>query len=141
MRAGRYLVDTNVALYWLFNQKELEGYVHDILGSFNGLFFISTVSVQEIIHLYTRGNKLETPWKRPEEILPTLDATGWELLPVKRDHLATFATLNPKFGHNDPSDHVIVSQAIAERLTLISSDLAFEFYTTLGLSLLFNVRG
>jgi PIN domain nuclease of toxin-antitoxin system len=36
---------------------------------------------------------------------------------------------------------VIISQAIAERITLISSDMAFEFYTTQGLSLLFNERG
>jgi PIN domain nuclease of toxin-antitoxin system len=140
MRAGRYLLDTNIAIYFLFNKPELETYVYDILDSYNGQIFLSTISVQEIIHLYTR-DKITTHWKRPEEILPTLDATGWELLPVKRDHLATFATLNPKFGHNDPSDHVIISQAIAERLTLISSDMAFEFYTTQGLSLLFNERG
>ena len=35
-----------------------------------------------------------------------------------------------------PSDHIIISHAITERLTLISSDTKFPFYRNQGLNLI-----
>ena len=43
-------------------------------------------------------------------------------------------------GHNDPSDHIIISHAITERLPLISSDRRFEFYRKQGLDFVFNKK-
>ena len=38
----------------------------------------------------------------------------------------------------DPSDHIIISHAITERIPLISSDTRFPFYTKQGLDLIYN---
>jgi PIN domain nuclease of toxin-antitoxin system len=135
----RYLLDTNIVLNFLFNPKELERKVVDILDDYNSRFYVSTVSVQEIIHLYQRS-KIKTGWKKPEDILPAIESMNYELLPVKREHLAVYASLSVKDNHNDPNDHIIISQAIAERLTLISSDSQFIYYVKQKLRFIFNER-
>ena len=74
-----YLLDTNIILYSLFDQKELETHVLDLLDDYNSKFYISVISVQEIIHLY-KQNKIKTTWKSPEDVLPAIKATGFEFL-------------------------------------------------------------
>jgi len=48
--------------------------------------------------------------------------------------------INEAQEHNDPSDHVIISQAITEHLPLISSDTKFEFYRSQGLDFIYNKK-
>ena len=43
---------------------------------------------------------------------------------------------NEAMDHRDPSDHVIISHAITEHLTLLSSDEKFPFYRNQGLDLI-----
>ena len=45
-------------------------------------------------------------------------------------------TINEAQDHRDPSDHVIIAQAITERLPLLSSDTRFWFYRNQGLELI-----
>jgi PIN domain nuclease of toxin-antitoxin system len=125
----RYLLDTNIVLYSLFDQKELETHILDLLDDYYNKFYISVISVQEIIHLH-KQNKIKSTWKSPEDILPAIKATGFEFLFLKEEHLSVY----------DPQDHLIISQAITEHITLISSDTKFAFYTTQKLNLLFNSR-
>ncbi|MDR3260950.1 MAG: PIN domain-containing protein, partial [Tannerella sp.] len=101
-------------------------------------FYISTVSIQELIHLHKRG-KIKTKWKRVEDILPDIE-TKLEILPVKKEHLVMYSKLSTSESHNDPNDHVIISQAITEKMTLISSDHKFEDYVKQNLNLIFNCR-
>ena len=135
---ARYLLDTNIVLFSLFFPKELERNVNRLLKDYNNLFYVSTISIQEIIHLYKR-NKIKTKWEKPEDILPSIEM-NFEILPVKKEHLATYSGLSIINDHNDPYDHVIISQAITERITLISSDQKFEHYTNQKLDFIFNSR-
>lgn len=48
--------------------------------------------------------------------------------------------INEQEEHNDPSDHVIITHAITEKLPLISSDRKFEYYRAQGLELIFNEK-
>jgi PIN domain nuclease of toxin-antitoxin system len=122
----------------LQQSKEIEKGIWDILNDYNNLFYVSTVSLQEMIHLHQRG-KLYSVVKRAEDILPAVEERFY-LLPVKREHLATYAALSPQAEHNDPNDHIIISQAITEKMMLISSDRKFDAYTRQKLSFLFNNR-
>ncbi|MDR0558836.1 MAG: type II toxin-antitoxin system VapC family toxin [Prevotellaceae bacterium] len=135
---ARYLLDTNIVLFSLFSPKELERKVDDLLADYGDVFYVSTVSVQEIIHLYKR-NKIKTTWKKPDDILPDIE-TNFEILPVKKEHLITYSRLSTPNAHNDPNDHIIISQAITERMILISSDQQFEHYITQKLDFIFNSR-
>ena len=136
----RYLLDTQIVVFFFSNRKELRRDVEDVLEDYNNLFYVSTTVVKEIIHLYNSGRIKVDKWKTAAEILPAIKAACFELLPVKEEHLATYATLAAQKGHNDPNDHILISQAITERMFLISSDLQFKQYTAQKLLFIFNGR-
>ncbi|MDR3218962.1 MAG: type II toxin-antitoxin system VapC family toxin [Dysgonamonadaceae bacterium] len=136
----RYLLDTNIVLFFLYNQKELEIRVLDIIvNDYKARLYVSTISIQEIIHLYKKKGKIKTTWKSANDILPSIEQ-NFEILPVKKEHLITYSKLSTSESHNDPNDHVIISQAIIEKMTLISSDHEFEGYVKQNLDLIFNSR-
>jgi PIN domain nuclease of toxin-antitoxin system len=135
---ARYLLDTNIVLFYFVNLKELEREVIDLLSNYNNRLYVSTASVQEIIYLYKR-NKIKTKWKKSEDILPSIE-TYFEILPVKKEHLVTYSKLSILNEHNDPVDHIIISQAITEKITLVSSDGKFEDYVSQKLDFIFNDR-
>ena len=135
----RYLLDTNIVLYIILNPTELERNVVDILEDYNNCYYTSAITVQEIAQLFRKG-KIKPRWKKAEDILPAIEAINVEILPLKREHLATYLGLHIPAAHNDPNDHLIIAQAITERITLISSDRQFEHYTKQRLSLIFNNR-
>jgi len=43
-------------------------------------------------------------------------------------------------NHKDMNDHLIISQAISDKIPLISSDNKFPFYETQNLKFVFNKR-
>jgi PIN domain nuclease of toxin-antitoxin system len=47
-------------------------------------------------------------------------------LPIKAAHLERFETL--PYHHLDPFDRIIIAQALAENLSIIGSDAAFDAY-------------
>jgi tRNA(fMet)-specific endonuclease VapC len=65
---------------------------------------------------------------------------GIKIMPIKKEHLLTYARLNINEHHRDPSDHIIISQAITEGIPLISSDRKFHFYTEQALDFVYNER-
>jgi PIN domain nuclease of toxin-antitoxin system len=135
----RYLLDTNIVLFTFLNPKDLARNVQDKLNDYNNLFYVSTTSVKEIIHLYN-CDRIKPQWKSAEEIVPAIEDSNFRLLPVKRGHLVTYAALSTPKWHNDPNDHIIISQAITEQMILISSDQKFEQYTAQKLRFIFNDR-
>lgn len=64
------------------------------------------------------------------------------ILPLKIEHMKTYARMqiNEQQGHKDPSDHIIIAQAITEHIPLISSDTRFPFYEKQGLDLIVNKK-
>jgi len=65
----------------------------------------------------------------PEGISGLIDkalSKGFKILPIEREHLIVLLTL--EFIHRDPFDRIIISQAIAENMPLVSSDNVFKHY-------------
>ncbi len=135
----RYLLDTNIFLFMLMDREQIHRDVAVILNDYENLLYISTISVQEIIHLY-QTHKIKNVWKLADNIIPTILEAGLILLPVKKEHLATYANLSLVLNHKDPNDRVIISQAITEKLTLVSSDKKFLEYTNQNLQFVLNKR-
>jgi PIN domain nuclease of toxin-antitoxin system len=86
------------------------------------------------------NNKIRSKkWKTAEDILHTVvDDLDIKILPLREDVAFTYSrlVLNDALNHYDPSDHIIISQAITEKIPLISSDLKFPFYREQGLDLI-----
>lgn len=52
--------------------------------------------------------------------------SGCQLLPISLEHSA--ATIGLPFHHKDPFDRLLVAQALAEGIPLVSRDAAFDAY-------------
>jgi PIN domain nuclease of toxin-antitoxin system len=132
----KYLLDTHILIWWLTDSPDLQAPVKMILQNRANEFYVSYESLREIV--------IKAKLKRADfqlngitiaDIANALRETlGVKLLPSKIVHLAKLEALIPI--HNDPFDHILISQAIAERLILISHDGNFPFYESQGLKLL-----
>ena len=139
----RYLLDTNIFLFLATDYEILDKKVCQIVDDYHNTLYISTESVKELILFYRKQKNKTKFWKNETEMVLSIESEyGMKILPVKKEHLLTYARLstNEAQGHRDPSDHIIISQAITERMPLISSDRKFHFYTEQDLDFVYNER-
>ncbi len=141
-----YYLDTNILLYTFFEKDgkdNLSSDVANILEDYSNLLKTSGACVREVLHLYKSGNIVfkKTGLKNAQEIIETLKEAGVEIVPFTEKHLSTYAGLDIDPTKNkDPNDHIIVAQAISDKMPIISSDLDFKNYTSQGLEFVFNKR-
>ena len=139
----RYLIDTNIFVYSAIDVDSLSKDVRAILEDYDNTFCISSESVKELIVAYRNKGLGNKKWKTPEAMVKAIeDDYGIVILPIAKEHMLTYSRLqlNEAQGHKDPSDHIIIAQAITEHIPLISSDTRFPFYRTQGLDLVFNTK-
>ena len=135
----RILLDTCVIIDWLTDSDSFDHDVWDILNDPDNRLYISTETQRELVVSFNNKRFLTKFWKTPEEMLLSIkQEADIDTLPVTEQTMFTYARLqiNEGQGHRDPSDHVIISHAITERLTLLSSDQKFPFYRGQGLELI-----
>ena len=139
----RYLIDTNIFVYIAQDYSFLSPYVKEILSDYSNTLHISAESVKELVVAYNNKKLLTKKWKTAEEMVAAIEDEYYiKILPVNKEHMKTYSRLsiNNIDNHRDPSDHVIISHAITNKIPLISSDRKFTFYTDQGLDLVFNER-
>jgi PIN domain nuclease of toxin-antitoxin system len=139
----RYLLDTNIFVFWATEIESLSKDVMEALNEPDALLYMSTASVMELVVGYNHKSFDTRRWKSAEEMVRSIRAEFYiDILPFREEHLVTFARLraNQAQGHNDPFDHMIISHAITEGMVLVSSDRRFPYYRRQGLNLLFNKR-
>ena len=141
----RVYLDTNIVIYFLYNRDELSSDVSGILFDYSNILLISSVCVHEMIHLAQIGKvqKLEKGRKvliNPETIIDNIYEAGINIVKVEENHLSTLASLSMYEDHRDPNDRLIIAQAIADRIPLVSSDHKFARYERYGLDFIFNER-
>jgi PIN domain nuclease of toxin-antitoxin system len=136
----RYLIDTNILVRYSSNSyyRDLSKYVIQVLEDTENRIHISTVSIQEIFMLLQAG-KIHVPvWKYAQDVFDFIEKNGIIINYVKKEHLLTFAKLEPVKDHSDPFDRMIIAQAITENVPLISSDAKFKYYCHQQLDFIFN---
>lgn len=139
----RYLLDTNIFIYLTTDRDMISKDVFSALSEPDAELYLSSESVKELIVGYNNKSFNTKLWKTAEEMVRSIEEFYYiRILPVKQEHLLTYSRLRPdiQHGHKDPSDHVIISHAITEKLTLVSSDTRFPYYERQGLILLFNEK-
>jgi len=134
----RYFIDTNVFIYLCLDPEELIPEVKKIIEDYGNQFIMSVESVREVLMLIKGGRISNMIGKSYEDIKEKMDEYGIELRYITEAHIKAFSRLTPAPNHSDPTDLMIISQAIAENLPLISSDTKFPFYTKQGLHFIPN---
>lgn len=139
---ARFLIDTNI--FTFLATSEEDRIAHDVqvlLQDYENEFLMSMESVRELIVAYRAGKVISKFFNSPLEIIDSIQKDyNIRIVPVDMEVMRTMAKLeiNSPEDHNDPSDHIIISQAVTMRLPLISSDHKFSFYEKQGLDLIFN---
>ena len=139
----RYLIDTNIFLYLTTDVTLLNNDVRNILDDCENTLYISVESVKELILFYRKQKNKSKFWKTEMEMIHSIESDlNMKILSLKKEHLFTYASLeiNIAQDHKDPSDHIIISQAITEKMPLISSDQKFQFYTNQKLDFINNFK-
>ena len=111
----RLLLDTNAIIWMLTDSARLGPVARAAIGNRANEVFLSAASVWEIA-LKRFAGRIELP----PGLYEVLEATGVRELPVTFFHAEHTASLPPV--HRDPFDRLLVAQAQAEGLTIVTSD-------------------
>lgn len=137
----RYLLDTHIFVWYAKEQDNLSRDVTAILDDEESELLMSMESVKELIVAYRTKPQIRKYWKSPVEMIDSIENEYYiRIIQPDMEVMRTMARMeiNTAEDHNDPSDHVIIAQAITMRLPLISGDHKFPFYTSQGLDLIYN---
>ena len=135
----RLLLDTCVIIEWLTAPDSICNEVWDILNDPECKLYVSAETAKELVVSFNNKKLLPKYWKSAEEMLSTMKNEAMvDILPISEATIFTYTRLqlNEAQDHHDPSDHIIISHAITEHLTLLSSDRKFPFYRNQGLDLI-----
>lgn len=128
----RCLIDTCILVF--FTQDVLDAGTTDILSDYSNTIYVSSVSVMEFAHLIQSGRlRCKRPIKVTSVIQTIEEELGFHVDYVSKEHFKTFFQLPFFDNHTDPNDRLIISQAITEKITLISTDTKFSQYKPFGL--------
>ncbi|MEW5787937.1 MAG: type II toxin-antitoxin system VapC family toxin [Pseudomonadota bacterium] len=121
----RLLLDTHAFLWWISDAPDLSGPARKAIANEGNDCFLSLASCWEMAIKTSLGKlRLALPLERfiPEQ----LASNGFSLLPIDFRHTARVESL--PFHHRDPFDRLLIAQAQAEKLVLVSADGAFNDY-------------
>lgn len=127
----RLLLDTQIFIWWDSEPKKLSDQVLALCQDQAHTLVVSVASVWEM-QIKSQLGKLDLD--RPlAEIVENQELINQiELLPIQIAHVLALQHLPPH--HKDPFDRLIIAQALAEDMSVISIDTIFPLYpvTVLG---------
>jgi len=118
------LLDTHVIIWFITDDKKLPRKIDELIKDENNKCFVSIASLWELGVKYSL-NRLDIK-SSLREIFQIIEDSGFETLPVIPEHIIVNSSLD--FHHRDPFDRIIIAQAIAEKLTIVTKDELFEKY-------------
>ncbi|MCL2597129.1 MAG: PIN domain-containing protein [Paludibacter sp.] len=138
----RYYLDTNILIYILSESKDdICFIVKKILADCANIFYTSSVAVEELIFLHKIGKIDFIKYTNIEELTGRLKSLyGIETIFFNNSHHKQYLSLQIEENHKDMNDHLIISQAISDKVPIISSDNKFSFYEKQKLKFVFNKR-
>ncbi|MEI7996445.1 MAG: type II toxin-antitoxin system VapC family toxin [Methylococcaceae bacterium] len=130
---SNYLLDTHSFLWSIWQPEKLGKRAVAVLENIHSKVFVSSITFWEISLKYARG-KLILGCK-PDELLKLCDNMGFAKISLTPEESALFYQL-PKLAHKDPFDRMLIWQAVANDLILISKDGQFDNYSQYGLKII-----
>lgn len=121
MKTGPFLLDTHTLLWWFTDAEKLSPVAFDIISDGSHDIFLSSVSLWEI-KIKQSLNKLTLPSQFKE----TLERQDFLPLSMSWEHAYGIGQL-PSI-HKDPFDRLLISQAMIEKLSILTKDIKFQKY-------------
>ena len=124
------LADTHIALWALYEPSRLSGRAKEALEDPVPEKFVSHVSVWEVaVKHQARPDKMQIP---PGEFAAKCEQAGFRLLPIELRSFFDTETLpydaKGTFGHKDPFDRLLLTQARTEEMSFLTHDESLSGY-------------
>ena len=120
----KYILDTHAIIWLIENNKKMPNKIKDIVRLQENIICISSASLWEIAIKMDLGKlTLSVSF---EELLNHINTRDFDILQIKDDYLKELMKL-PKI-HTDPFDRMIISTAISEGLTILTTDNNIQKY-------------
>lgn len=120
----QYLIDTHTFIWFLKGSENLSKCSREIIENEENEIFISIVSLWEISIKVALGKlQMTAPY---ETILADIYQADMAIVSLDFAHTVMQSSL--PFYHKDPFDRLIASQALSEKMDLLSNDAIFDNY-------------
>jgi PIN domain nuclease of toxin-antitoxin system len=113
-----YLIDTQLAIWALFDDPHLSEKARQILDASENRIQFSVCTIWEIA--IKRGLNRADFQHDPREIRRHLIRNGCTELTIQSEHVVEVDSLPPI--HKDPFDRMLIAQAMVEGITLLTAD-------------------
>ena len=124
----RYLVDTELLLWWLTGDARLPAWGATTLQMPGASVLVSQASLWELAEKQSAGWLKLAGGLELQDLVEEVQRLGLRWLPVQPEHLQALAHLPAEPQLHDPYDRLLVAQARSEPLILASSDPAMKRY-------------
>jgi PIN domain nuclease of toxin-antitoxin system len=121
----RALLATHALLWWLSDDPALSRSARKFIAETSNTVVVSAASAWEI-STKVRLGKLPTAAGLAADFVAHLEREGFELLAISPEHAIRAGLLAG--AHKDPFDRMLIAQAQAERLPIVSNELVFDSY-------------
>jgi PIN domain nuclease of toxin-antitoxin system len=119
----RYLIDTHVLLWWIFNDPKLDQNIREIIQNPSNKIIVSSASAWEIATKYRIG-KLPEAKELLENYDQIVQKARFDQLSITTAHALRAGSL--PIQHRDPFDRMIMAQSELEKIPVITYDPAFK---------------
>jgi PIN domain nuclease of toxin-antitoxin system len=121
----RLLLDSHALVWWLLGDNALPAHARAAIADTGAEVFISAVTAWELSIKFALG-KLPTARALVADFDAIVAREGFRELMITVMHGRNAGVL-PMF-HKDPFDRMLIAQAMAERLVLVSNEVIFDAY-------------
>lgn len=119
------LLDTHALLWWLCDDPGLTKAARKIIAETKNVVFVSAASAWEIA-IKVRLGKLPSAADFVADFTGIIEREGFKILAISGEH-AIRAGLLPG-AHKDPFDRMLLAQAQAENMPIVSKERLFDRY-------------
>ncbi len=116
----RYLLDSHILHWFRFHSPRIPKQIYELLDDTDAVYY-SVITPWELSIKHLKG-KLPLP----DGFFDTLPTLGFDCIPIEESHIHALRSL-PDL-HSDPFDRMLVAQASAEKMTLITHDRNLAAY-------------
>jgi len=119
------LLDTHAIVWWLHDNPKLGGAAREAIADPGSVVWVSAASVWEIA-IKTSLGRLRVARFPLAQLPREIARNGFQLLSISAEHAVRAGALPGH--HSDPFDRMLIAQAQAEGLQIVTSDRIFSAY-------------
>jgi PIN domain nuclease of toxin-antitoxin system len=119
------LLDTHTLIWWLAGDRQLEAPAREAIEDEENTVYVSAASAWEVT-TKARLGKLPQAASLAQDFSDQINQQGFLPLAISVEHAQRAGNLPAR--HKDPFDRMLIAQAQAENLVLVSNEAIFDEY-------------